>query len=357
MATSVRRLTALAIVAGASCNVYSPSLLTGSGGSGSGAAGGSGGTSGRGGAGSGGDAGTTQVAGKGGSSGGAGNGGTAGSGGTAGDSAGSANGGRATGGMAGVGGSTGGSDVGGAGGEVGGEAGMDTGVGGSAGGGMAGSGGSAGGGMGGTAGGGMGGSAGGGMAGMGGTPATGCAKLTIPMDATNDKAHFVISLANNTDFSAAGTTISMHVYVEAGAAGSIFNYVQDGSGNFRFLGPAQASWPSLKAQVGKWSTLTWNVGSEPVGGSQITKTIIKRIGIEVNAQPDTAGWSASTVIYIDSITVNTPALSYTFDAVGSVSTATNLTGDQSGNVLWLNSNSQDTTATPLTAPSWVDACP
>lgn len=211
--------------------------------------------------------------------------------------------------------------------------------------------------MGGTAGGGMGGTAGGGMAGTGGTPATGCAKLTIPMDASNDKAHFVISLANNTDFSAAGTTISMHVYVEAGAAGSIFNYVQDGSGNFRFLGPAQASWPSLKAQVGKWSTLTWNVAAEPVGGSQITKTIIKRIGIEVNAVPDMSGWSASTVIYVDSITVNTPALSFTFDAMGSVNTATNITADQSGNVLWLNSNSSDTTATPITAPSWVDTCP
>jgi len=348
------------MVVGASCNVYNPSLLTGSGGSGTGATGGSGGASGSGAAGKGGNAGMPQVSGSSGSAGNGGTGGTGGSGGrSTGGSAGTPDGGRTQGGAGGAGGGTGGGDMGGEGGEMGGEAGMSSGAGGTSGvGGVAGSGGQAGGGMGGVAGGGMAGTAGtagGGMAGTGGSAVTGCAKLTVPLDANGDKTHFLISLSNNTDLSAAGTTISMHIYVQAGAAGSILSYVQEGSPNYRFL--AQATHSLLKDQQG-WVTLTWDVAAEPLGGSQISKAIIKRIGIEVLGAPDTSGWSASTVIYVDSISVNTPTpLSFPFATSDTVSSATNLNNDPTTTVLWLNSNSADTSTTPLTAPSWVSACP
>jgi len=176
--------------------------------------------------------------------------------------------------------------------------------------------------------------------------ASGCAKLSVPLDATSDKAHFVITLASTADLS--GATISMRFYVQAGQGGAIFNYVQD-SGTYHFLGVPEAKRQSLSGASG-WSTVSWDVGAEPASaGTGLVKTSIKSIGIEINAQPSSA-WSNPTVVYVDSITVQSPALSFTFDAASSVST-NNTTG-----TLWLNSNSQDTTASG-SAVTWQATCP
>jgi hypothetical protein len=188
------------------------------------------------------------------------------------------------------------------------------------------------------------------MNGQGGaaTGASGCAKLSVPLDAAADKAHFVTSLTTNADLSRA--TITMRIYVEAGTGGVVFNYVQDSSD--RFLGAAMR--PAIAMSVGKWSTLTWDVGAEPPLTTGITKTAIKRIGIEVNASGSTA-WTSPTVIYVDSITVTTPAHSFTFDATATVS-AMSATTDPASQALWLNSGSTDTTAA-RTALSWQASCP
>jgi len=168
----------------------------------------------------------------------------------------------------------------------------------------------------------------------------------VPLDAASDKAHFVLSLASTADLS--GATISMRFYVQAGQGGTIFNYVQD-SGTFHFLGVPTANRQPLNTASG-WSTVNWDVGTEPdAAGTGIVKTSIKSIGIEINAQPSTT-WSNPTIVYVDSITVQSPALSFTFDANSSVSTS-NTSG-----TLWLNSNSLDTTASG-SALTWQATCP
>jgi len=202
--------------------------------------------------------------------------------------------------------------------------------------------------------GGTGGSGGGaGSAGSGGSPPmNGCAKLSVPLDDANDRAHFVISLPSATDLSSPTTAIiSMHLYVQAGAAGTVFNYVQDSGNNW--FGVTTAQRPLLSSVVG-WQTLTFNVGAQAATGG-IVKTDVRRLGIEINAAPATSGWSKPTVVYIDSITVATPALSFTFDTTGTVSP--NPTGsDVAGQVLWQHNGSTDTTAAG-TALSWVATCP
>ncbi|HEV8548274.1 MAG TPA: hypothetical protein VGQ57_04580, partial [Polyangiaceae bacterium] len=78
---------------------------------------------------------------------------------------------------------------------------------------------------------------------------------------------------------------------------------------------------------------------------------------EINAAPATSGWTNPTVVYVDSITVNTATpLSFPFDSTSTVNTATNVTSDPTNTNLWMNSGSTDTTATG-TAASWQATCP
>jgi hypothetical protein len=324
---TARRIAGAVLFALASCNVYDPSLLGGgSGGNTSGGGptgGGTGGTDSEdAGAGNGASAGTQT------------GGSTSGSGGMSGSS----NGGTDN--VAGeppLGGEGGSGDTGGGGSASGGTTGGG-GVGGATGGTPrgAGSGGT-------TGGGGSGGSGGNGGSG-GSTSATGCAKLSVPMDAAGDKSHFLITLSSNEDLTAG--TISVRFYVQAGAAGSILPYVQDP--NYAFFGRPAADLSSFSG----WSTINWDVGAQAVGSNNINKSTIKRVGVEITAYPASTGWSNPTIVYLDSITVKTT--SFTFDATASVST-TSSSSDQSGQVLWFNSGSSDSTATGV--PSWQATCP
>jgi len=179
--------------------------------------------------------------------------------------------------------------------------------------------------------------------------ASGCAKLSVPFDDAGDKAHFVIALDSPADLSNA--TISIRFYVQAGAGGTIFNYVQD-DGTFRFFGVPTAERHPLGANG--WETLSWNVGAQPdSSGTGIVKTNIKNIGIELNAQPSSA-WSNPTIVYLDSLTVASPARSFTFDATASVDPTP--TAIVQGEALWLNIYPSDTTATG-SALSWQATCP
>jgi hypothetical protein len=177
---------------------------------------------------------------------------------------------------------------------------------------------------------------------------SGCAKLSVPLNAATDKAHFVTSFSTPVDLSRA--TISMRYYVQAGTGGVIFNYVQDTSD--RFLGASMR--PAINLGTGTWSTLTWDVGTEAPAMTGVTKTAIKRIGIEVNGSGSSA-WTNPTIIFVDSITVTTPARSFTFDTTSSVSTMAAST-DIASQALWLNSNSSDTTAARSTL-AWSATCP
>lgn len=317
---TARRTTFMVLFALASCSVYDSSLLVGGGGSGSsggGGAGNNGGSSTAGtetedaGAGNGNTAGTSTIA------------GSSGTGGTAGAS-GSTNGGTENmGGEPPTGGDAGNGNDGGAGSSGGG-------VGGTVAGGGAGNGGR--GGAGGTS----------GAGGSGGTPsATGCAKLSVPLNESTDKSHFVIALNATQDLTTG--TISVRFYVKSGAAGSILPYVQDAS--FGFLGRDPAELSSFSG----WSVITWDVGAQT---GTITKNNIRRVGVEINAAPDSEDWSDPTVVYLDSITVKTT--SFPFDATGSVSTTASST-DQGGQVLWFNNGSTDSTATG--AVTWQATCP
>lgn len=185
----------------------------------------------------------------------------------------------------------------------------------------------------------------------GGATANGCAVLSVPLDSATDKAHFVISLASPTDLSHA--TISMHLYVRAGAGGSIFNYVQD-SGTYHFFAVVPAQRSTLSSFSG-WSTVTWDVGAQPDSAATgIVKTSIKNIGIELGAQPSSS-WTSPTIVYIDSITVTTPTLSFTFDASSSVY-PTPTTTAATGQALWVNSGTVDTTAVGVSL-GWQATCP
>jgi hypothetical protein len=365
MDRKTRRFVTAAVIVAASCNVYDPSLLVGGGGSGSGASGGSAATSGK--------SGSAGSGGSGGSTGGSMNGGTGGASGSAGASGGksgssNAGGSAGKGGSGGSGGSSGVEQTGGDGGDPGGEAGMSSsggtggtgGTGGGGKGGTAGTGGSAGtggGGKGGTGGAGAGGAgasgAGAGGAGMGGTggaaTATGCAKLTTALNESTDVAHFVITMASATDLT--GKTVTVRTYVQAGSGGSIRLYVQSGPSASPAYGWNFSAQTALSG-TGTWKDLTYS----PPSGTATSGAV--RLGIEVTAAPATSGWTASTIVFVDSVTVNTTTpISYTFDATGTVYT-TQTTADQVDKI-WINNSDADTPSQTRTGTSvaWAATCP
>jgi len=188
-------------------------------------------------------------------------------------------------------------------------------------------------------------------AGGGTTTATGCAKLSVPIDAATDTSHFVISLTSLADLSSA--VITMRVYVQAGVGGQFFSYIQDGS--YHFFG--MTAHPTLQSMSGTWTNVVWNAGAQPDSEStNIVKTSVKRIGIEINGTAATT-WSNPTVVYVDSITVATPTvnLSFPLDAMSAISTTPTNT-DVAGQVMWLNNGSSDTKATGVTI-AWQATCP
>jgi len=261
--------------------------------------------------------------------------GNAGSAGTGGASAGS---GGASAGSGGASAGSGGASAG-SGGASAGSGGASAGSGGAS----AGSGGSAGasGSVGVSGGAGAGGSAGGGV-----VIANGCANLGVPLVAAT-KARFVITLGSAMNFSSA--TITMRVYVKAGAGGVISNYVQDSDYD---LLPNLA--PTKLNTLSGWQTLTWNVGAQGPGSTAITLSDVSRIGIEINAGSDPA-WSNPTLVYVDSIKVSSPTLSFLFDASSSVS-PTPSKNDAPGQALWPNAYTEDTTTGTVTL-GWLASCP
>jgi hypothetical protein len=102
-----------------------------------------------------------------------------------------------------------------------------------------------------------------------------------------------------------------------------------------------------------WTTLTWDLSAE-ASTSPLDKTKVRRLGLEITGAGATS-WTNPMVVYLDSITVTTPALSFPFDATASVY-ATATSSHTADTALWLNNSSSDTTATGSTV-SWLTSCP
>lgn len=349
----------------AACDVYDSQLIaTAFGPGGSTGVGGSGG-SGTAGAGRGGSVGsggsvpaTGGSAGKGGATGGTDGGGSTGDGGTV------ANGGTGAmeggsdgdggedpgaGGSAGVGG-TGGDGGGGAGGSGGDAAGSGgAGSGGKGGAGAGGTGGAgagsggAGAGAGGSGGAGTGGAGTGGTGGMGET-CTGCARLSVPLATSDDRAHFTLLLPSVTDLSAA--TITFRIAKLAGTGGTFKGYIQEGSPDYSIQDGVSTPIADIDTSM---QEIAWSIAG---AGNAADKTMIRRIGIEI-AGTGGSTFTNPTVLYLDSIVVTGSSLnpaSFTFDTSGTVYTTP--TGEGPPSQLYLNNYSADTNVTGA-ALSWL----
>jgi hypothetical protein len=198
----------------------------------------------------------------------------------------------------------------------------------------------------GTAGTGGGGAGSGGGAGTGGSGevCTGCARLSVPLAASADQAHFTIALPAATDFSAA--TIALRVARYAGTGGWFKAYIQEGSPNYLYQDSVETTIASIGTSM---QTISWDVAT---AGTTADKTTIGRIGIEISGN-GASSWTNPTVLYVDSIMVTGTTLamsSFTFDRSTTVSATP--TGNGPNNVIWLNNFSGDTNVSGATL-SWL----
>jgi len=101
-------------------------------------------------------------------------------------------------------------------------------------------------------------------------------------------------------------------------------------------------------------TLTWNIAAQGPGSTNINLSSVYRVGLEINAAPDSV-WSNPTLVSVDSITVSSPSLSFSFASSSSVNPTPSIQ-DVSGQALWLNAYTEDTTASNVTL-GWTSSCP
>lgn len=318
----MRRTALLVTALVAACNVYEPSLLSGGrGAAGLGAGGGAGrepseggtgaasGTTGTGG--SSGDAPVSGVGGGGASGGALGEGGmdaeagaggeaTAGSGGTGGAPSGGKSGAAGKGGAGGAGrGGQGGSGTAGASGAAG-----SSGTGGSSG----------------TAG-----AAGGATC----ADADGCARLSVPLTALDDRTHFRITLGADVDFSNA--IVSFRVRKVSATGGRIWAYLQHGgTPDYNLIYGGARNFDQLGSD---WTTVTWDVAAT-VPGFPFDKTVIARLGIEIVAS-GTGPWTSPTVVDLDGIEVTGASVGpWPFDDASSLSSESSAPDG----IFWLSNN-------------------
>lgn len=173
---------------------------------------------------------------------------------------------------------------------------------------------------------------------------TGCARLSVPLAATGDMAHFTLLLPSSTDLSAA--TVTFRVAKLAGTGGTLRGYIQEGSPDYHVQYDAATVISSIGSSM---QTISWSIAT---AGTAANKAAIQRIGIEINGANGSA-WTNPTVIYLDSIVVTGATLSpssYPFDAASSVHTTP--TGQGPAGKLYQNNFSEDTNVTGA-AVSWL----
>jgi len=192
----------------------------------------------------------------------------------------------------------------------------------------------------GTGGGGAGSGGGGSGTGGSGEVCTGCARLSVPLAASADQAHFTIALPAATDFSAA--TIAIRVARYAGTGGWFKAYIQEGSPNYLYQDSVETTIASIGTSM---MTINWNVAT---AGTTADKTIIRRIGIEISGA-GASSWTSPTVLHVDSIIVTGTSLamsSFTFDTSSTVLATPTSSGPN--DIIWLNNYSGDTNVTGAT---------
>jgi hypothetical protein len=164
------------------------------------------------------------------------------------------------------------------------------------------------------------------------TGASGCARLSVPLAAVDDRTHFSIALGAEVDFSAA--VVSYRVRRVSATGGRIWAYLQhDGTPDFDLIyGGAR----DLDQLGSGWTTVTWDIATT-VPSFPFDKTVVARVGIEILAS-DTGPWASPTVVDLDSIEISGPAVGpWPFDDAGSVSTAM----APPPGVLWMSDNAPD----------------
>jgi hypothetical protein len=182
-----------------------------------------------------------------------------------------------------------------------------------------------------------------GTAGSGGATPSGCALLSIPLQAATDFAHFLITFDADTDLSSA--TLNARVYTPNATGGLVYLYVQQSSYEYY----AQSA--RTLAGLGGWATISWDLSNATPSG--FDKTKVRRIGVGVDGRGSTA-WVNPTLVYVDSFTVTSPSLGFQLDSSSTVNT-TPTTYHAGDNAMWLNSAPSDTTATGSKI-SWSATC-
>jgi hypothetical protein len=158
----------------------------------------------------------------------------------------------------------------------------------------------------------------------------GCAKLSVPLSAADDRTLFIIQLPELVDLS--GATLTYHVYVASAIGGRIFAFIQHG-GDPDYNLIQGGSLPF--GDVAGWRSITWNIEALSTG---FDKTRVGRIGIEIAGAGSTQ-WSNPTVVYLDSITVSGADVGpFEFDSADTLSP----TG-RADNQLWLSTDVGETT--------------
>lgn len=182
-----------------------------------------------------------------------------------------------------------------------------------------------------------------GSAGNAGAAQSGCALLSVPLEASTDYFHAVITLDSDTNLSNA--TLSARVYAPNATGGGFYLYVQQAS--YAYYAQSPQALTGLK----DWVTISWDLSLATPSG--FDKTKVRRIGIGITAGDSTA-WADPTLVYVDTVTVAAPTLSFPFETVSSVNTTpTNYhVGD---NAIWMNNGPNDTTAIGATI-SWSAKC-
>lgn len=166
-------------------------------------------------------------------------------------------------------------------------------------------------------------------------PCVGCARLSVPLDAEDARARFVLTLPQLTDLS--NGVVRIRVAGVQATGGIVRPYVQQGG--------------EFTAQVGEGVPLA-SIGTTPedivwdlvlvAAGFDLTE--IARIGIEISATGSTS-WLNPTVLDIDLVAVSgaSPALeTWTFDESDSVHDTP--VSNFGAGPMWLNSFEEDTTA-------------
>ncbi len=129
---------------------------------------------------------------------------------------------------------------------------------------------------------------------------SGCARLSVPLAATNQQTSFMIAFDQPVDLT--GMVVTFRVMTYAGTEGGLMPFVQNG---------ADQSWASVGydwtnlTDAASFHDVTVDVDAKAaVAGNGFDKTLVKQIGLLVAAGGGAGPWTNPTVVYVDSVTID-----------------------------------------------------